>query len=304
MIERLLVVGTGLMGGSVAAAARAHSRAREIWGVDPVHGQVAVDLGLVDRGFDSLGQALGAIAQAPLVVPAQTAVVLAAPVSVLPTLLGALADHHAQVPWSWATEIGSTKGPVVAGMERLLADASRPKATRAGFAQAFVPSHPMAGAEHNGPQAAHADLFRRARVLISPLPSSGAEAVAEVEAFWVGLGGIPSQLPIQDHDPLLAAISHFPHLLAYGLAGMLATGPSAAAAQSLYGGGLRDTTRIAASSAELWADILLQNRTAVLDLVPQWRLRFTEIIQALDTEDRTALVSALDRGAQWRRGFQ
>jgi len=170
MIERLLVVGTGLMGGSVAAAARAHGRAREIWGVDPVHGQVAVDLGLVDRGFASLAQALGAIAQAPSAAHAQTAVVLAAPVSVLAAFLGPLADHHAQVPWSWVTEIGSTKGPVVAGMDSLLADASLPEATRAAFARAFVPSHPMAGAEHNGPQAAHGELFRRARVLISPLP--------------------------------------------------------------------------------------------------------------------------------------
>jgi prephenate dehydrogenase len=84
---------------------------------------------------------------------------------------------------------------------------------------------------------------------------------------------------------------------------MLATGPSAAVAQSLYGGGLRDTSRIAASPAGLWADILLQNRQAVLDLVPQWRLSFSEIVQALDAQDRSALVAALDRGAQWRRGF-
>ncbi|MFZ9314542.1 MAG: prephenate dehydrogenase [Burkholderiaceae bacterium] len=304
MIERLLVVGTGLMGGSVAAAARAHGWARAIWGVDPVHAQAAVDLGLVDRGFVSLAQALEAIGQAHSAAQLQTAVVLAAPVSVLPSLLGPLADHHLQYPWAWLTEIGSTKGPVVEGMDRLLADASRSEETRMFFARAFVPSHPMAGAEHNGPQAAHADLFRRARVLISPLASSGEEAVAEVEAFWAGLGAIPSQLPIQDHDPLLAAISHFPHLLAYGLAGMLATSASATAAQSLYGGGLRDTTRIAASSAELWADILLQNRQSVLDLIPQWNLSFVEITQALDTQDRQALVAALDRGAQWRRGFR
>jgi prephenate dehydrogenase len=162
----------------------------------------------------------------------------------------------------------------------------------------------MAGAERHGPEAATADLFVQARVLISPFDNTPQTAITKLEAFWRGLGGVPSRLPIKDHDALLADISHFPHLVAYGLAAFLASGPSAAAAQTLYGGGLRDTTRIAASSPDLWADILLQNRQAVLALMPQWNAVMQQLTQSLADGDRAALSQMLDHAAEWRRGFR
>lgn len=291
------------MGGSVAAAAKARGRAREVWGVDPVHAQQAQESGFLDRAFHDLSSALDALAALNAQQTQHRAVLLAAPVSVLSQFLLPLSQHHIGQPWAWVTEIGSTKQAVVDAMRRILSHPDLSANQRQAFASIFVPSHPMAGAERSGPTAARPDLFQKARVLISPMAESSPEAVAEVEAFWIGLGGVPSLLPIEDHDPLLAAISHFPHLLAYALAGMLATGSSASAAQSLYGGGLRDTTRIAASAPELWADIFLQNRSALLELLPQWKLSLSEMVQAIEVEDRDALVSALDRAAQWRRRF-
>lgn len=300
MIGRLLVVGTGLMGGSVAAAVRSRGQAQEVWGVDPHHALQAQDLGLIDRGFLTLADALAACQAQPVAEPSGSAVVLAAPVSLLAAMLPVLAEHHRHQPWAWVTEIGSTKQAVI--------EAMRPEATQSssapGFAEVFVPSHPMAGAERHGPQAASANLFEQARVLISPLENASQAAVGQVEAFWAGLGGIPSRLAIKDHDPLLADISHFPHLVAYGLAALLAARPSAVAAQTLYGGGLRDTTRIAASSADLWADILLQNRQAILGLMPQWNAVMQQLTQALATGDRAALAHLLEYAATWRRGFR
>lgn len=304
MIGRLLVVGTGLMGGSVAAAVRSHGQAQEVWGVDPHHADQAQDLGLIDRGFPTLSDALIACQAQPVVKASGSAVVLAAPVSLLAAMLPVLAVHHRHQPWAWVTEIGSTKQAVIEAMQSPQANGIPSSESAPCFAEVFVPSHPMAGAERHGPQAASADLFEQARVLISPLEGASQAAIGQVEAFWAGLGGIPSRLAIKDHDPLLADISHFPHLLAYGLAGLLAARPSAAAAQTLYGGGLRDTTRIAASSADLWADILLQNRQAILGLMPQWNATMQQLTQAIATGDRAALAQLLERAAAWRRGFQ
>jgi prephenate dehydrogenase len=224
-------------------------------------------------------------------------------------MLPVLAAHHRHHPWAWVTEIGSSKQAVIEAMQSEVMQPPPVKGVLTSdpapcFAEFFVPSHPMAGAERHGPQAASADLFEQARVLISPLESASQAAIGQVEAFWAGLGGIPSRLAIQDHDPLLADISHFPHLLAYGLAALLAARPSAAAAQTLYGGGLRDTTRIAASSADLWADILLQNRQAILGLMPEWNAVMQQLTQALATGDRAALAQLLESAATWRRGFR
>ena len=303
MIGRLLIVGTGLMGGSVAAAARRHQQASEIWGVDPHHAHQAQDLGLIDRGFASLDAALAAFSSEPLQPGMQAAVVLAAPVSLLPAMLPVLAQHHAHIPWVWATEIGSSKQAVIAAVHAGAAAAEVHASAAATFFSIFVPSHPMAGAERSGPEAASPGLFQQARVLISPCAQSSPHAIDQVQKFWVSLGGVPSILPLKDHDALLASISHFPHLVAYCLAGLLASGPSAGAAQTLYGGGLRDTTRIAASSADLWADILLQNSRSILDLVPQWDAVMQEITRAIQAQDRPALLSLLNRAAVWRRGF-
>jgi len=162
----------------------------------------------------------------------------------------------------------------------------------------------MAGSEKHGPADARADLFQSARVLISRLPQSTDDVVASVEGFWIALGGQPSLLPIEEHDELLAAISHLPHAVAYSLAGALAGSPLAGAAQALHGGGLRDTTRIAASSAELWADIFLDNRERLLSAWADWALHVEVMHQALEKNDRHALIEYLQQASQWRKGFQ
>jgi prephenate dehydrogenase len=125
----------------------------------------------------------------------------------------------------------------------------------------------------------------------------------ELESFWLELGAIPNPLPIDDHDALLAAISHLPHVMAYALASTLAQSPLAAAAQALHGGGLRDTTRIAASNPELWADIFLDNRDCLLDAWREWALELEGMRAALEKGDRELLIDMLARASQWRKGF-
>lgn len=282
-LKALWVVGAGLIGGSVAAAARHAMPNLQVWAIDPKAASSAVALGLAHEGFDTPAQAT-ARAEALGIDLSSTALVLAVSAPVAEGLLAeALARPHA-----WVTDCCSTKGRLIGAL---------------GQAPHFVFSHPMAGSEKSGPQAARADLFSHARVLISPTAQSSAAAVAAVENFWLMLGAQPTLLPLEDHDPLLAATSHLPHLVAFALAGALARSPMSQAAQSLYGAGLRDTTRIAGSDPALWRDILIDNRAAVLALLPGWRLALAELAAALEQGDAEGLEATLREASVWRRGF-
>ena len=287
-LDALVIIGTGMMGGSVAAAAKKRNLAKQIIGVDGKAASTAQALGIVDHALDSVDKVSGTV-------PATCAmaVIVAAPVNTYSGIFAQLAALHSQRPLQWLSDIGSTKAGVIRASESLGALATQ-----------FVSSHPMAGSERQGAQAANPDLFEGARVLISPLKTSGQAAVSSVEEFWLALGADPTPLPIEEHDVLLAAISHLPHVLAYSLAGSLAQGHLAGAAQALHGGGLRDTTRIAASSPELWADIFLDNREALLQSWGEWSLQLQALRQAIEASDRELLLQLLTQAAQWRRGFQ
>lgn len=285
LLERLVVVGTGFMGASVAAGAKAAGLARQVVGIDPQEAATAQSLGWIDAACDrvvSLPEISGI-----------TAIVVAAPVASMSNIFADVETLCRHQPVAWMTDLGSTKAGVIVAAQAALQQA-RPR---------FVSSHPMAGSEKQGARHARADLLQGARVLISPLSESTESVVADVEAFWIAMGAQPSLLPIEDHDALLAAISHLPHLLAYSLASMLAQSSLAGAAQALHGGGLRDTTRIAASSADLWADIFLDNRERLLEAWDQWALHQQALRDALQKADRVLLIDLLDRAAHWRRGF-
>ena len=296
-MQQLVILGAGLIGGSVAAAARAKGLAERIIVIDPDPAQAALRLGLADAQFESLS-AWQASLEDGATPSGSTAVVLAAPVPVIAESLSALADHFQEISPAWVTELGSTKHAFQVALNGL-----RGHSSEAALRACFVPTHPMAGSEASGIQAANASLFQGARILVCDLPENTPAAVAAVESFWLSLGGQPTRLPLQDHDAVLAAISHFPHLLAYGLAGLLAHTPVAGLAQTLHGGGLRDTTRIAASSPSLWADILLDNRAELLPLLSAWEQSFGQLSKAVAEDDRARLVALLEDAARWRRGF-
>jgi len=287
LVDRLLVIGTGFMGASLAAAVRSRGLARQVIGLDAsATAARAQSLGHLDSAIDSLkdlNQESGTLA-----------VVVAAPVHAFDDIFAGLEQLHARCPLLWVTDIGSTKSGVIAACDRQLKE----------LAPRFVSSHPMAGSEKNGPSEANVALFEGARVLISPMPQSLDSVCVAIEQFWLAMGALPSAMPIQDHDALLAVISHLPHAVAYSLAGAIAQSPLSGAAQSLHGGGLRDTTRIAASSPELWADIFLDNREHLLRAWSDWSLQVQALQQALHGSDRQRLIDLLGQASRWRKGFQ
>ncbi len=300
VLDRLVVVGTGLMGASLAGAVRAAGLAKEVIGLDAAQAEIAKRLGHIDHVITSLEELASR--------DDTLAVVIASPVHTYPEIFAAIARLSERQALFFVTDIGSTKTGVIRAAPKLGAALCR-----------FVSSHPMAGSERQGAVAASASLFQGARVLISPLnDSSGVsgdsevigsmasaeDAVIAVENFWIALGAQPSPLPIEDHDALLSMISHLPHMVAYALAGTIASSALAGAAQALHGGGLRDTTRIAASSPELWADIFLDNREQLLAVWRDLLLEQQTLAKALEDSDRSALIELLTKSSHWRKGFQ
>jgi len=288
----LLVIGTGLMGGSLAAAARKAGVAETVFGLDPLNAAQAKHLGLIDAVLPSLDDA--ALRRG------RGLVVLAAPVLESARLLHEIAARWQSWGEPFVTDLGSTKTALIQAAEVIRAQGPSGPA----FLANSLSSHPMAGSEAHGPAAARASLFRGARVLLCPFQETSAACLQAWEHFWLTLGGRTHELPLAEHDPLLAAISHLPHVVSFALGAQLAGSAHAEAAQWLHGGGLRDTTRIAASSPSLWADIFLDNRAALCGLLAGYQDQLSALTAAIASQDRPALLQILEQSARWRERFQ
>lgn len=243
-IDKLVVCGVGLIGGSFALALRAAGLVGEVVGVGrtPASLAKATALGIVDRATDDWADAL---AGAGLVL-------IATPVGQMDGVMAAMAPHLA--PGTAVTDAGSTKSDVIEAIYRNL-DRQLGQ---------VVPSHPIAGSENSGAEAAYAELYRDRKVVVTPLPENDDGAVALVRQAWQACGAQLFEMTPQEHDRVFAAVSHLPHLLAFGLVYDLA---QRANAEQLFGyaaGGFRDFTRIAGSHPEMWRDICIANRQALI----------------------------------------
>lgn len=270
---RVLILGVGLIGGSLALALRARGAQVSGHGRDPAHLQGAVDAGVLDTVCVDLAAG----------VAAADVVVLGVPVGSMRQALAAIApvlgDH------TLVMDVGSTKQSVA---DDAVAVWGTPP-------PGFVPAHPLAGSERSGYAHARADLFSGRRVVLTPLPSSATSAVGRARALWEGVGAKVSEMTPQAHDAALAATSHLPHLAAFALMAALGARDDAAALWPLAAGGLRDTTRIAGSDPVLWRDICLANRHALRALLHDYRAVLGAADRALETGDGAALEALLRR---------
>lgn len=273
MIERLTVVGVGLLGGSIALAARARRVAREIVGVGRDAGRLQTPLraGALDRATTDVAEG----------VRGADCVVLAATVLANETLLGQV--WGAVPDGALLTDVGSTKRGIAAAAETL-------GATRR---LAFMGSHPMAGSEKSGFEVARADLLQGATVIVTPTDASEPRAVKGITAFWEALGARVTALDPQTHDRVVAAISHLPHVLAWALVD--AVQRFEPAALSFAARGFRDTTRIAASDPLVWREILLANRDAIGASLAACRAALDDLEKLIATGDGDALEALLAR---------
>lgn len=281
MIERIAIIGMGLMGGSLARAIRQVGLAREIvgWGRNAASLKAAIDAKVIDRAET---QAARAVRDAELVV---LAIPVGATAAMLSQLAPALAVHAV------VTDVGSVKTAVIADARAALG---------ARFPQ-FVGGHPLAGGEASGFAASHADLYRNSRVILSPEPDTDPAAVTTVHQLWTALGAQVATLGAREHDEILARTSHLPHVLAFALMNMVASDPRV---PEFSGNGLRDMTRIAASDAVMWRDICLSNRNAILASVSALRATLDEVARAIESGDADTLEKLLARARSARRSFE
>ena len=273
IIEKLAIVGAGLIGGSFSLALKQAGAVREVLGVgrNPARLTVARELGLIDRAVDwaEAGQA--------------DCILLALPVGETEAVLRQLAPHLKA--GAIVTDAGSTKVNVVAAARTALGDR---------FAD-FVPGHPIAGSEQSGPGAARADLYQGKKVVLTPQPDTRADALATVKALWQSAGAQVETLDADLHDRVFAAVSHLPHLAAFALVDELAQRADGDTFFRFAASGFRDFTRIAGSNPEMWRDIALANREAVLAELDAYVAALQALRSAVSAEDAEALLAIFTR---------
>ena len=285
-LAKLAVVGVGLVGGSFALALKAAGRVETVVGIGRSRENLdaAAALGIIDRAIMIDTDWTRELADADVVL-------LATPVAQFPALFKAMAGRLP--PRAVLTDAGSTKQNVIAAA-RLHLGAALPR---------FVPGHPIAGTEHTGAAAAFATLYRDRNVVLTPLPENDPEAVALVGALWTACGARVQELDPGTHDRIFAAVSHLPHLLAFALVDLLAARPDAAEVFRYAASGFRDFTRIAAGSPEMWRDIALANRGALLAEIGAYRGELDQIAAMLAAGDGAALEAVFTRAATARRAW-
>ena len=280
---KVVVFGVGLIGGSFALGLKAAGQVEEVVGFGRSIATLtqALDLGIIDRVGVNVGQD----------VAAADLVLLATPVGQMPDIMARIAPYlGAQTV---VTDGGSTKEDVVA-------------AARAYFGEKagqFVPAHPIAGAENSGAAAARADLYREKKVVLTPLPENSVLNVARVRSAWEWCGAQVHELSASEHDRVFAAVSHLPHLLSFALVHDLAVRDNSELYFSFAASGFRDFTRIAASHPEMWRDICLANRVALLEELDRYRAQLDDLRDTLQRGDGGALEKTFDVARTARRGW-
>ena len=276
-IEKLVIVGVGLIGGSFALALKGAGAVGRVIGVGRGARNIrrALDLGIIDAAGAADGETLK---DADLVLLAVPAGQMRAAMRSIAPLFG---------PKTVVTDAGSTKQDVVGFARREL---------KAALSR-FVPGHPIAGTEKSGADAAFAGLYRGRRVVLTPLAENEPGALALVRAAWERCGASVSELRPREHDTVLAAVSHLPHVLAYALVDQVARHKNAKQLFSFAAGGFRDFTRIASSHPEMWRDICLANKKALLAEIDRYGGKLERVRRMLERGDARALA-ALFSGAR------
>lgn len=285
MFNRLCIIGVGLIGGSIARSARQQGLCNNIVGYgrkqDEKNLQAAKRLGVIDDYTLELAEA----------VQGADCVVIATPVASIESIFSQLKPL-----WSddaIYTDVGSTKGSVIAAAERVFGRVP----------DNLVPAHPIAGAEQSGVTASVDDLFLNKRLIITPVGNTQPEAVQKIQGFWERLGSLVSVMEVQHHDSVLAATSHLPHILAFALVDMLGHKDEQSEIFQYAAGGFKDFTRIASSDPTMWQDICTANKDEIIPLIEQLKDELDKIQCLLENDDSRQLFATFTYARNARQRF-
>ncbi|MEJ2692753.1 MAG: prephenate dehydrogenase/arogenate dehydrogenase family protein [Candidatus Thiodiazotropha sp.] len=280
MIEKLAIIGVGLIGGSLALALREAGAVKEVVGCGRGEANLAKaeSLGILDHYTHKVAEA----------VEGADMVMLAVPLGAMRQTLADLQGHLA--PHAVVTDAGSVKGSVEKDLRDVFGEPP-------GF---FVPGHPIAGTECSGAEAAFASLYRNRRVILTPLRETDAAALSAVETMWRHCGAEITQMSVAHHDEILAATSHLPHMLAFSLVDSLARLKQNDEMFRYAAGGFRDFTRIASSNPVMWRDICLANQSALGAMLTRFADELHELASILERGDGESLLEIFQRAKRAR----
>jgi len=282
-VDTVCIIGTGLIGGSLALAIRQAGFCREITGAGRTEETLikAVELGVIDRYDTSISNA------------AQNAdiVVVCVPLGAMHAVFEQI--NLAEIEHTIITDAGSAKQSVIDDAESVFGTEF----------QNFVPGHPIAGTEQSGVGAAFPELYQRRRVILTPTENTSYDALDKVRAMWQSAGAEVDTMSAEHHDVILAGTSHLPHLLAFGLVDCLKNLEDIDQIFRFAAGGFRDFTRIASSDPVMWRDICLSNRHQVMAMMKRYRIEMEKIYKALEAGDGEKLREIFERAKKSRDAF-
>lgn len=283
LLNKIVIFGVGLIGGSVALALKKAGNTAHIVGVGrkPESLQIALDLNVIDSATSDIKLALQ---DADLVL-------IATPVAQTPAILNVIKPHLAAK--TIITDAGSTKSDVLQYAQAILGNQLNQ----------FIGGHPIAGAEKSGVTAAIADLYVNKNVVLTPTEHTSDAAISLVTQLWQACGANVSVMPASNHDAIFAAVSHLPHLLAFALVNEIASRQNAAELFSFAASGFRDFTRIAGSHPEMWRDITLANKTALLTELEAYQAQLAALSTMLKNNDADGLQALFNLASTARNAW-
>jgi len=283
LINKLCIIGVGLIGGSLARALKKSDAVGEVVGAgrDVTHLEKAKALGVIDRFETDITLAVKGCDMVVLAVP------LGAMQSIFEKISVVITDDMV------ITDVGSAKGSVVRAAQS--AFKTLPKT--------LVPGHPIAGTEKSGVEASFAELYENRRIIITPLESSSDYAVSKVISMWQACGADVVETTIEHHDEVLAATSHLPHMLAFSLVDTLAKMDAKNEIFEFAAGGFRDFTRIASSDPDMWRDICLANGNALVAMIEKFSDDLQQLSKAIEKNDSVYLKDVFSRAKKARDEF-
>ena len=283
MINRLTIIGVGLIGGSLARALKKANAVAQVtgYGRNVQQLQKAMELGVIDHLETDMGAA----------VRDADVIVVAVPVGKTLEVLRNIKPHLN--PKTIITDVGSSKGAVVQAAREVFGDALGN----------FVPGHPIAGTEKSGVEASFAELFENRRVLLTPLENTDQQAVQTIRQMWESSGAFVEETSVKHHDDVLAATSHLPHMLAFALVDALATMDDKIEIFRYAAGGFRDFTRIASSDPQMWHDICVTNDKSIVAMLDLFMSDLERLRDAIKAGDSDYLLQVFTRAKKARDQF-
>lgn len=268
--NKICIYGVGLIGGSLALACKKANPSVEIVGIGRNENnlQQAKTLGVIDSFSMDLSEVLKDV----------DLIVFAVPVGSMDAVFENVKSHLTES--MVLTDVGSTKGNVVASANKILN----------GFFKNFVPGHPIAGIEKSGAESAFAELFDQRRVILTPTKDTNLNATKRITSLWQACGAEVVEMSVEHHDEVLAATSHLPHMLAFSLVDTLSKMNDKQEIFKYAAGGFRDFTRIASSSPEMWQDICLANSDALVEVIKKFQTDLSDLTKAIESGDKETIL--------------